>query len=107
MVAAAVPLLVSASESPDRECCDGPSYKLEPGAGRGQEASFPRYNYPPPEVPDFPEYGPHEQMPPRVPGYGPGKLGTYGLWVLTSRIYYLYLCIMLFTLSVDDYVQYK
>ena len=53
MVAAAVPLLVSASESPDRECCDGPSYKLEPGAGRGQEASFPRYNYPPPEVPDF------------------------------------------------------
>ena len=82
MVAAAVPLLVSASESPDRECCDGPSYKLEPGAGRGQEASFPRYNYPPPEVPDFPEYGPHEQMPPRVPGYGPGKLGTYGLWAM-------------------------
>lgn len=78
MVAAAVPLLVSASESPDRECCDGPSYKLEPGAGRGQEASFPRYNYPPPEVPDFPEYGPHEQMPPRVPGYGPGKLATSG-----------------------------
>jgi len=72
LILSLVPLLVSASESPDRECCDGPSYKLEPGAGRGQEASFPRYNYPPPEVPDFPEYGPHEQMPPRVPGYGPG-----------------------------------
>ena len=87
MVAATVPLLVSASESPDRECCDGPSYKLEPGAGRGQEASFPRYNYPPPEVPDFPEYGPHEQMPPRVPGYGPGKLATWspGVSYLTPQ----------------------
>ena len=76
---------MSASESPDRECCDGPSYKLEPGAGRGQEASFPRYNYPPPEVPDFPEYGPHEQMPPRVPGYGPGKPGLSRASYLTPQ----------------------
>merc|ERR550532_3188307 len=68
-----VPMLVSASESPDRECCEGPSFKLEPGAG-GPDADlgFPRYNYPPPEVPDFPEYGPHE-LPPRGPGYGSGS----------------------------------
>ena len=66
-----VPSLVIASESPDRECCDGPVYKLDP-PGSGHHNLYPSYNYPPPEVPDFPEYGPHEQMPPRVPGYGPG-----------------------------------
>ena len=63
--------MVIASESPDRECCDGPVYKLDP-PGSGHHNLYPSYNYPPPEVPDFPEYGPHEQMPPRVPGYGPG-----------------------------------
>ena len=60
---------VTASESPDRECCDGP--KNIPGPA--PSPSYPRYNYPPPEVPDFPEYGPHE-LPPRVPGYGPGTV---------------------------------
>ena len=65
-----VPTLVSASESPDRECCDGPTLKLDPGSGA--DLGYPRYNYPPPEVPDFPEYGPHE-LPPRVPGYGSGS----------------------------------
>ena len=69
-----VPALVSASESPDRECCDGPTFKLDPGAP-GADLGYPRYNYPPPEVPDFPEYGPHE-LPPRVPGYGPGISGV-------------------------------
>ena len=68
-------MLVSGSESPDRECCEGPSFKLDPGAGGpGADLGFPRYNYPPPEVPDFPEYGPHE-LPPRVPGYGSGNKG--------------------------------
>ena len=60
---------VTASESPDRECCDGPKNLPAPPPS----PSYPRYNYPPPEVPDFPEYGPH-QLPPRVPGYGPGTV---------------------------------
>ena len=63
--------LASSSESPDRECCEGPSNKQIPSPG--PSPSYPRYNYPPPEVPDFPEYGPH-QLPPRVPGYGPGSI---------------------------------
>ena len=67
-----VPTLVTASESPDRECCDGPVFKPDPGQG---QHNYPSYNYPPPEVPDFPEYGPHE-VPPRVPGYKPGNMVT-------------------------------
>jgi len=62
---------VSCSESPDRECCDGPVFKPDPVPGQ----HYPSYNFPPPEVPDFPEYGPHE-VPPRVPGYGPGVYST-------------------------------
>jgi len=63
------PMLVSASEFPQRECCDNPLYKFDPPPTETRTTFLPpRIAYPPPEVPDFPEYGP--EVPPRLPGPG-------------------------------------
>jgi len=63
------PMLVFASEFPQRECCDNPLYKFDPPPSNTRTTFLPpRIAYPPPEVPDFPEYGP--EVPPRLPGPG-------------------------------------
>lgn len=63
------PMLISASEFPQRECCDNPLYKFDPPPSETRTTFLPpRIAYPPPEVPDFPEYGP--EVPPRLPGPG-------------------------------------
>ena len=58
LVVALLPPNVSASEFPQRECCDNPVYRPEPG----QTTRYPPlYNQFPGdlhEVPDWPEYGP-------------------------------------------------
>jgi len=63
------PVLISASEFPQRECCDNPLYKFDPPPSQTRTTFLPpRIAYPPPEVPDFPEYGP--EVPHRLPGPG-------------------------------------
>merc|ERR1719412_1446146 len=68
---------VSASEFPDRECCDNPLYKFDPpGSVDRGPVTFtpPRMTYSPPEVPDFPEFAPPEVPPIGFPGSGSGVL---------------------------------
>jgi len=68
------PMLVFASEFPQRECCDNPLYKFDPPPTETRTTFLPpRIAYPPPEVPDFPEYGP--EVPPGH-GHGSGVLTT-------------------------------
>ena len=63
------PVLISASEFPQRECCDNPLYKFDPPPSHTRTTFLPpRIAYPPPEVPDFPEYGP--EVPHRPPDSG-------------------------------------
>jgi len=72
------PMLTTGSEFPQRECCDNPLYKFDPPPHETRTTFLPpRIAYPPPEVPDFPEYGP--EVPPRLPG-PPGS----GAGVLTT-----------------------
>ena len=71
---------VSASEFPDRECCDNPLYKFDPpGSVDRGPVTFtpPRMTYSPPEVPDFPEFAPPEVPPIGFPGSGSGN-GSFG-----------------------------